>query len=328
MIGRPKSELKLSVLCIFCICFWLCWLSRYARNRLTLLQILLDHHIMCGQAPGPPEAGQEPRLPGYAVPVLLAAQQSPEPGEEIFPWDWQPPLRGRWQRPDWWRVRQEQRHQLRLHDLSARGGEHLQHIHLRPPCDGRRLALLHGLSWSFYFTLSSITNTSTGCPKKNCDPHLMGHNRHQEWPKNKVGWVLKTSGFFLSNEYKNSHELVKKWLRKMRSDMATHPWNNRSPEIILFWGGSHVWPYFSLTVFHKNGEFLCSLERKKPELSKTHPTFVFRPLLVRFMAYWTRITVFFGTPCISNLGSYKSQNGWVKWNGFWNHFSACSADLC
>ena len=68
-----------------------------------------------------------------------------------------------------------------------------------------------------------------------------------------------------------------------------------------FEGGSHVWPYFSLTVFHKNGEFLCSLERKKPELSKTHPTFVFRPLLVPFMAYWTRITVFFGTPCTKQL---------------------------
>ena len=44
-------------------------------------------------------------------------------------------------------------------------------------------------------------------------------------------------------------------------------------------GGSHVWPCFSQPFFHKNGEFLCSLERKFPEFSKTHPTFFLSLLL-------------------------------------------------
>ena len=65
----------------------------------------------------------------------------------------------------------------------------------------------------------------------------------------------------------------------------------------LFQGWEPCLISFSQPFFHKIREFLCSLERKKPELSKTHPTFVFRPLLVSFMAYWTRITVFLGTPC-------------------------------
>ena len=52
---------------------------------------------------------------------------------------------------------------------------------------------------------------------------------------------------------------------------------------------------------HKNGDILCSLVRKSPEFFKTHPTFVFSPLQVPSIAHQTRITVFFGTPCISQI---------------------------
>ena len=65
----------------------------------------------------------------------------------------------------------------------------------------------------------------------------------------------------------------------------------------LFWGGNHVWPRFYQLFYHQNGEFLCSLERKFPEFFKTHPTFVFSPLLMPSMACQTLIPLFFWTPC-------------------------------
>ena len=56
-------------------------------------------------------------------------------------------------------------------------------------------------------------------------------------------------------------------------------WKNNLRKKPFSWeGGSHVWPRFSQPFFHKNGEFLCSLERKFPEFFKTYPTFVFSPL--------------------------------------------------
>ena len=50
-------------------------------------------YIVYGQAQGPQEAGHEPGLPGHDVSNVLAAEQSPEPGQEVFWRDWQPPLR-------------------------------------------------------------------------------------------------------------------------------------------------------------------------------------------------------------------------------------------
>ena len=50
---------------------------------------------------------------------------------------------------------------------------------------------------------------------------------------------------------------------------------------------------FSRPFFKKNWEFLRLLERKKPEFCKTHPTFVFSPLLVPYMAH-------FWKPCTMN----------------------------
>ena len=44
---------------------------------------------------------------------------------------------------------------------------------------------------------------------------------------------------------------------------------------------------------------MCSSERKFPELFKTHPTFVYSPLLVPSMACQTQRGVFFETPCIN-----------------------------
>ena len=66
-------------------------------------------------------------------------------------------------------------------------------------------------------------------------------------------------------------------------------------------GGRHLWTHFSQTFSDKNEEFLCSSERKFPELFKTHPPFVYCPLLVHSMACQTLITVFFGTPCTSEM---------------------------
>ena len=45
--------------------------------------------------------------------------------------------------------------------------------------------------------------------------------------------------------------------------------------------------------FTSSQEFLYSLERKKPEVFKTHPTFVFRPLLVVVMNHLNEDHSFF-----------------------------------
>ena len=66
------------------------------------------------------------------------------------------------------------------------------------------------------------------------------------------------------------------------------------------WGG-HLWTHFSQSFSDKNEEFLCSSERKFHELFKTHPTFVYSPLLVPSMACQTQRGVFFETPCITMI---------------------------
>ena len=63
-------------------------------------------------------------------------------------------------------------------------------------------------------------------------------------------------------------------------------------------GGRHLWTHFSQTFSDKNEEFLCSSERKFPEVFKTHPTFVYCPLLVPSMVCETLITVFLGHPVV------------------------------
>ena len=64
-------------------------------------------------------------------------------------------------------------------------------------------------------------------------------------------------------------------------------------------GGRHLWTQFSQSFSDKNEEFLCSSERKFPELFKTHPTFVYSAHLVASIACQTLTGVFFGTPCMS-----------------------------
>ena len=54
--------------------------------------------------------------------------------------------------------------------------------------------------------------------------------------------------------------------------------------------------HLSQLFFHIYGEFLCSLERKKPELFKTYPTFIFSPLLMPSIACWMLNTLFLGHP--------------------------------
>ena len=52
-------------------------------------------------------------------------------------------------------------------------------------------------------------------------------------------------------------------------------------------GSRQLWPHCSQPFFPKKVMFLCSFDRKFPEFSKTHPTFVSSTLLLSF----------FGTPC-------------------------------
>ena len=82
-------------------------------------------------------------------------------------------------------------------------------------------------------------------------------------------------------------------------------------------GGRHLWTHFSQSFSDKNEEFLCSSERKFPELFKTHPTFVYSPLLVPSMACQTQRGVFFETPCKYNL----TNNDIVKINRKGGHFN-------
>ena len=52
--------------------------------------------------------------------------------------------------------------------------------------------------------------------------------------------------------------------------------------------GRHLWTHFSQSFSDKNEGFLCSSERKFPELFKTHPTFVYSLLLVPSVACFFR----------------------------------------
>ena len=63
-------------------------------------------------------------------------------------------------------------------------------------------------------------------------------------------------------------------------------------------GGRYLWTHFSQSFFDKNEKFLCSSERKFPEVFKTHTTFVSSPLQRPSMAHQKQNCVFFGTPCI------------------------------
>ena len=76
----------------------------------------------------------------------------------------------------------------------------------------------------------------------------------------------------------------------------------------FFRGGRYVRPWFSQLFFHKSGEFLCSLERKFPDLFKTHPPFVCSPLLMPSTACQTLIPLFFGTPCMYQ-GLFREDTG-------------------
>ena len=64
-------------------------------------------------------------------------------------------------------------------------------------------------------------------------------------------------------------------------------------------GGWHLWTHFFQSFSDKNEVFLCSSERIFSELFKTHPTFVYSPLLVPSMDCQTQRGVFFETPCIT-----------------------------
>ena len=59
--------------------------------------------------------------------------------------------------------------------------------------------------------------------------------------------------------------------------------------------------------FTKIGEFLCSLEWKFPEFYKTHPTFVFGPLLMPPTARQILIPLFLGHPVHQSIPFHISS---------------------
>ena len=77
-------------------------------------------------------------------------------------------------------------------------------------------------------------------------------------------------------------EIIDQYCMELQVEDESTGW----PWIMPFFKGvNHVWPRFPWQFFHKNVKFLCPFERKKPEFCKTHPTFVFSPLLVPSMAH-------------------------------------------
>ena len=62
----------------------------------------------------------------------------------------------------------------------------------------------------------------------------------------------------------------------------------------LFEGGRHLLTHFSQPFFHKIIMFLCLLERKFPELFKTHPTFFSSALQKAKKSIYAKFTLFWG----------------------------------
>ena len=70
------------------------------------------------------------------------------------------------------------------------------------------------------------------------------------------------------------------WIkRKQRTKMNKTFHSVLLRNVIFFRVGRQLWPPFSQAFFPKLGMFLCSLDWKFPEFSKTHPTFVCSPFL-------------------------------------------------
>ena len=74
----------------------------------------------------------------------------------------------------------------------------------------------------------------------------------------------------------------------------------------LFEGGRHLLPHFSQPFFHKIIMFLCLLERKFPELFKTHPTFFSSALKKAKKNIYAKFTLFWGAPCSSLKNAQKN----------------------
>ena len=74
----------------------------------------------------------------------------------------------------------------------------------------------------------------------------------------------------------------------------------------LFEGGRHLLPHFSQPFFHKIIMFLCLLERKFPELFKTHPTFFSSALQKAKKSKYAKFTLLFGAPCSSLKRAQKN----------------------
>merc|ERR1712016_290654 len=67
----------------------------------------------------------------------------------------------------------------------------------------------------------------------------------------------------------------------------------------LFEGVRHLLPHFSQPFFHKIIMFLCLLERKFPELFKTHPTFFSSALQKAKKSIYAKFPLFWGHPVVA-----------------------------
>ena len=82
----------------------------------------------------------------------------------------------------------------------------------------------------------------------------------------------------------------------------------------LFEGGRHLLPHFSQPFFHKIIMFLCLLERKFPELFKTHPTFFSSALLRLKRANMQNLHFYLGHPVVALKGLRKTVEAYIiKW---------------
>ena len=77
----------------------------------------------------------------------------------------------------------------------------------------------------------------------------------------------------------------------------------------LFEGGRHLLPHFSQPFFHKIVMFLCLLERKFPELFKTHPTFFSSALQKAKKSNYAKFRLLSGAPWSKLKNAQKNYWG-------------------
>ena len=77
----------------------------------------------------------------------------------------------------------------------------------------------------------------------------------------------------------------------------------------FFWRGRYLWTHFSQLFLDQIKIFLCSLDRKFPELCKNHPTFISVALMRAPKSIQLKILLFQGTQCSSFKRAPKNLKG-------------------